>query len=211
MPPGYFFRNPFFLPWLYPGLLWRMPSTEKKLYLTFDDGPIPGPTEFVLDLLNRTGTKATFFCIGDNVKKNPGIFRRIMAEGHAVGNHTFHHLSGWKTGVADYVANVSMCDDVIRDSGYSQPTMFRPPYGRITRRQIASLASRRIVMWDVLSNDYASSLAPEDCLRGSKAATRPGSIVVFHDSLKAEKNLTHVLPKYIDHFLKQGYTFHLLT
>lgn len=188
-----------------------MPAEGKKLYLTFDDGPVPGPTEFVLDQLGRTGIKATFFCIGDNVKKHPGVFKRILAEGHAVGNHTFNHLSGWKTGKSEYLANVSMCDNVIRESGYLQPTMFRPPYGRITRRQIASLASRRIIMWDVLTNDYATSLAPEDCLRGSLAATRPGSIVVFHDSLKAEKNLKYVLPKYLDHFLGQGYTFHLLS
>jgi peptidoglycan/xylan/chitin deacetylase (PgdA/CDA1 family) len=188
-----------------------MPSEEKKLYLTFDDGPIPGPTEFVLDQLRGVGIKATFFSIGDNVKKHPEVFRRILDEGHAVGNHTFHHLSGWKTSVADYIANVSMCDDVIRESGYSKLTLFRPPYGRITRRQISSLDGRRIVMWDVLTNDYASNLAPDDCLRGSLAATRPGSIVVFHDSLKAEKNLRHVLPKYLEHFQKQGYTFHRLS
>lgn len=211
MPAGYFFRNPFFLPWLYPGLLWRMPSTEKKIYLTFDDGPIPGPTEFVLDQLGRTGIKATFFCIGDNVKKHPGVFRRIRAEGHAVGNHTFHHISGWKTKVQGYLANVALCDEAIRESGYAPPALFRPPYGRITRRQIASLTSHRIIMWDVLTNDYATNLAAEDCLRGSLAATRPGSIVVFHDSLKAEKNLMHVLPRYLDNFLGQGYTFHLLS
>ncbi len=211
MPAGYFFRNPFFLPWLYPGLLWRMPSAEKKLYLTFDDGPIPGPTEFVLDQLRSAGIKATFFCIGDNVRKHPEVFGRIVAEGHSVGNHTFHHLSGWKTNVPEYLANVSMCDEVIKGSGYTKPTMFRPPYGRITRKQMASLVSHRIIMWDVLTNDYAGNLAPEDCLRGSLAATRQGSIVVFHDSLKAEKNLAYVLPRYVDHFLKQGYTFHLLS
>lgn len=207
MPAGYFFRNPFFLPWLYPGLTWRLSPVEKKLYLTFDDGPVPGPTEFVLDELARVGAKATFFCIGDNVRKHPAVFARILAEGHHVGNHTFNHLSGWKTPKEDYLRNIQACDDVLKP-GVSN--LFRPPYGRITRSQIAALTAYRIVMWDVLTNDYAQSLAPEDCLRGSVAASRNGSIVVFHDSLKAEKNLRYVLPCYLDHFAAQGFTFHSL-
>lgn len=209
MPAGYFFRNPFFLPWLYPGLTWRMPSVEKSLYLTFDDGPVHGPTEFVLDQLSRVSAKATFFCIGDNVRKHPDVFDRILSEGHAVGNHTFHHLSGWKTPVEEYVANVQQCDAVLQAGG-KNPPMFRPPYGRITRRQISRLNDYRIIMWDVLTNDYARDLSPEACLRGSLAATRNGSIVVFHDSLKAEKNMTYVLPRYLDHFASRGYSFRSL-
>lgn len=188
-----------------------MSPLEKSLYLTFDDGPIPGPTEFVLDELRKAGVKVTFFCIGDNVRKHPDIFRRILAEGHGVGNHTFHHVSGWKTRVADYVDNVAKCDDVMLNTGEFRPTLFRPPYGRITRRQIASIATHQVTMWDVLTNDYAAGLAPNDCLRGSLAATRHGSIVVFHDSLKAEKNLTFVLPRYLEHFQRQGYEFKLLS
>lgn len=209
MPAGYFFRNPFFLPWLYPGLTWRMPSEEKALYLTFDDGPVHGPTEFVLDQLARVSAKATFFCIGDNVRKHPDVFERILSEGHAVGNHTFHHLSGWKTPVEEYVANVRQCDEVL-GAGGKNPPLFRPPYGRITRRQVSRLRGHRIIMWDVLTNDYAKALSPEACLRGSLAATRNGSIVVFHDSLKAEKNMTFVLPRYLDHFRSQGYSFRSL-
>lgn len=209
MPAGYFFRNPFFLPWLYPGLTWRMPSEEKTLYLTFDDGPVHGPTEFVLDQLARVSAKATFFCIGDNVRKHPDVFDRILSEGHAVGNHTFHHLSGWKTPVEEYVANVRQCDEVL-GAGGKNPPLFRPPYGRITRPQVSRLRDHRIVMWDVLTNDYAKALSPEACLRGSLAATRNGSIVVFHDSLKAEKNMTYVLPRYLDHFRSQGYSFRSL-
>jgi peptidoglycan/xylan/chitin deacetylase (PgdA/CDA1 family) len=207
MPAGYFFRNPFFLPWLYPGLTWRLPAAEKKLYLTFDDGPVPGPTEFVLDELARVGAKATFFCIGDNVRKHPTVYARVLAEGHAVGNHTFNHLSGWKTSDAEYIQNIHLCDEVLKPHAGN---LFRPPYGRITRRQIAALSNYRIVMWDVLTNDYAQSLSPEACLRGSLAASRNGSIVVFHDSLKAEKNLRYVLPRYLDHFIAQGFTFHSL-
>ena len=209
MPAGYFFRNPFFLPWLYPGLTWRMPSEEKALYLTFDDGPVHGPTEFVLDQLARVSAKATFFCIGDNVRKHPDVFERILSEGHAVGNHTFHHLSVWKTPVEEYVADVRQCDEVLGTGG-KNPPLFRPPYGRITRRQVSRLRDHRIIMWDVLTNDYAKALSPEACLRGSLAATRNGSIVVFHDSLKAEKNMTFVLPRYLDHFRSQGYSFRSL-
>jgi peptidoglycan/xylan/chitin deacetylase (PgdA/CDA1 family) len=210
MPAGYFFRNPFFLPWLYPGLTWRMPSDEKTLYLTFDDGPVPGPTEFVLDQLRRAQTKATFFCIGDNIRKHPDVFARVLSDGHSVGNHTFHHVSGWKTTSDNYLDEVHRCDDALGIDKSSTPRLFRPPYGRITRGQIRSLHGYRIIMWDVLTNDYAKSLSPEACLRGTLAATRNGSIVVFHDSLKAEKNMTYVLPRFLDHFGSRGYSFRTL-
>ena len=207
MPAGYFFRNPFFLPWFYPGLTWRLEAGEKRLYLTFDDGPVPGPTEFVLNELARVDAKATFFCIGDNVRKHPTVYERVVAAGHAVGNHTFNHLNGWKTSRAEYLNNIRLCDEVLNSR---MNNLFRPPYGRITRKQIAALAGYRIIMWDVLTNDYAKHLSPEACLRGSLAASRNGSIVVFHDSLKAEKNLRYVLPRYLDHFSAQGFTFHSL-
>lgn len=213
MPAGYFFRNPFFLPWLYPGLTWRLPADKKVVYLSFDDGPVPGPTEFVLQELAKASAKGTFFCIGDNVRKNPNIFNQILREGHAVGNHTFHHLSGWKTSLDDYLANVDKCDDVMKSASngvLNDLRLFRPPYGRITRRQISNLNHHRIIMWDVLTNDYAQKLSPEACLRGTLAATRPGSIVVFHDSLKAERNMTYVLPRFLDHFGSLGYSFNVL-
>jgi len=212
------FRAPFFLPWLYPQLTWRIETSAKELYLTFDDGPVSGPTAFVLETLQKVNAHGTFFCIGENIKKHPEIFREILASGHAIGNHTFNHLSGWKTSTQSYLNNVKQCEDQIKvnsplSSQSSAPdpkALFRPPYGRITRSQIKSLSELRIVMWDVLTHDYAKSLSPGNCLKGSIAATRPGSIVVFHDSLKAEKNMTYVLPRYLDHFANQGYTFKFL-
>lgn len=200
--------TPFFLPLLYPGLLWRMPSNKKEIYLTFDDGPVPGPTEFVLDELKTNNLTATFFCIGDNIQKHPELFKRIIEEGHAVANHTFNHLKGWQTSTPAYLDNIKKCDQVITaNSSLSAATYFRPPYGRITRAQIKALSNKKIVMWDVLTRDYDATLSPERCLKQSLNATRNGSVVVFHDSIKAEKNLRYVLPKYIEACLAQGYTF----
>jgi peptidoglycan/xylan/chitin deacetylase (PgdA/CDA1 family) len=207
-----FFRTPFLLPLLYPRLIWRMPSTGKELYLTFDDGPVPGPTEFVLDVLKQYRVTASFFCIGDNVRQYPEIFLRILREGHAVGNHTYHHLNGWKTPAHDYMINVRMFDATAQAAGYRPVTRyFRPPYGRITRTQIGLLKDYSIVMWDVLSYDFSSSLSPDECLDQTTRASRPGSIVVFHDSHKAWNNLSFVLPRYIENMRNEGYTFHTLT
>jgi peptidoglycan/xylan/chitin deacetylase (PgdA/CDA1 family) len=221
-----FFRNPFFLPWIYPQLTWRIPTAEKELFLTFDDGPVPGPTDFVLETLSKSNIRANFFCIGDNIQKNPAVFNKIIANGHTIGNHTFNHLSGWKTSTEKYLSNVKQCDSQIDSmitgyrlqdaSGEENPhpgtgNLFRPPYGRITRNQIKALSGYNIIMWDVLTHDYAQSLSPNKCLSGSIAAARPGSIVVFHDSYKAERNMTYVLPRFIDHFSNQGYRFtHIL-
>jgi peptidoglycan-N-acetylglucosamine deacetylase len=203
-------RTPFFLPWLYPSLTWRINTPQKELYLTFDDGPLPGPTEFVLDVLRSASAKATFFCIGDNIKKHPRVFQRIIAEGHAIGNHTFNHINGWKSDVDRYLQNVALCEAAI---GGPKETvrLFRPPYGRITRKQIQAMHGFRIIMWDVLTHDYSHALSPELCLRRSINATRNGSIIVFHDSLKAEKNMTYVLPAFIAHFSERGYSFKSLT
>ncbi len=207
-------RTPFFLPWLYPALTWRMPSTTNELFLTFDDGPVPGPTEFVLDTLQQFSAKATFFCIGDNVQKHPEVFKKILDAGHAVGNHTFHHLNGWKSNTRQYVDNVEQCARIMnRDGAANQhhSTLFRPPYGRISRKQILALHKFRIVMWDVLSVDYNKNLSPEACLNNTTKATRRGSIVVFHDSLKAEKNLVFALPRYLDYFSSRGFSFKAIT
>lgn len=201
-------RTPFFFPWLYPGLTWRIPDAKKKLFLTFDDGPVPGPTEFVIDTLASANVRGTFFCIGDNIRKYPGVYRSLLAQGHRVGNHTFNHLNGWRTSTEHYLQNVRACGDVMTDfiEGQRQP-LFRPPYGRITRAQINSLSQFRIVMWDVLTMDYRRTLSPERCLRKTIGAARDGSIVVFHDSHKAEKNLLYVLPRFIDHYKSLGYEF----
>jgi peptidoglycan/xylan/chitin deacetylase (PgdA/CDA1 family) len=201
-------RTPFFLPILYPGLLWRMPTDKKEIYLTFDDGPVPGPTEFVLDELKKHNLNATFFCIGDNILKHPQLFKRIGEEGHAVANHTFNHLKGWQTPLSTYIDNVKKCDQVITTNSSLQTiSYFRPPYGRITHAQIKALNDKKIVMWDVLTRDYDATLSPERCFKQSLNATRNGSIVVFHDSIKSEKNLRYVLPKYIEACLAKGYTF----
>lgn len=200
-------RTPFFLPRLFPSsLVWRFAETSKDLYLTFDDGPVPGPTDFVLEVLRRYNATATFFCIGDNVRKHPDVFARVIEEGHSVGNHTFNHLNGWQNANEHYLANVQKCDEYLGTAA-SKNRLFRPPYGRITWNQIKLLNEYRIIMWDVLSIDYDKRLQPARCLRNTIDATRPGSIIVFHDSIKAEKNLMHALPRFIEHFLQLGFTF----
>lgn len=206
------FRSPFFFPWLYADLIWRIPTQEKKLYLTFDDGPVPTVTEFVLTELEKAKAKATFFCIGDNVRKHPEVFRKIIKDGHAIGNHTFNHLKGWNTPLKTYVDNVKLCDSQLKaDNSQLSIQLFRPPYGRIKRSQIKALKEYKIIMWDVLAHDYSKNISPDRCLKGSIAATRPGSIIVFHDSLKAEKNMSYALPRFLDHFSNKGFTFEGIT
>lgn len=210
-------RTPFIFPLLYPALVWRMPGQSKELYLTFDDGPVPGPTEFVLHTLSRYDARATFFCIGDNVRKYPHVFQKVVEEGHAIGNHTFNHLNGWGTENQKYVENTALCENAIenglRDTSADVSIMrkgrplFRPPYGRITRKQIKLLSNYKIIMWDVLSIDYSKHLSPESCLRNTIHACRPGSIIVFHDSYKAEKNMSYALPRMLEHFSERGYAF----
>lgn len=200
------FRTPSILPLLYPSLIWRVPTSENKIYLTFDDGPVPGPTDFVLEQLKHFDAKATFFCIGNNIVKNEPLYRKIEEQGHTVGNHTRNHKKGWVTPNDVYLNDVSDCQKMM-----SHTTLFRPPYGRIKRSQIKQLDSFKIVMWDVLSYDYSSSMNEERCFRGVVNATRKGSIIVFHDSYKAEKNMTHVLPRFLDHFSQQGYKFESLS
>jgi peptidoglycan/xylan/chitin deacetylase (PgdA/CDA1 family) len=206
-----FHRVPFFIPWLYPDLIWRIPTGQKELFLTFDDGPVPGPTDFVLETLKKNNIKATFFCIGDNIRKHPDIFKKVVANGHAIGNHTFNHLKGWGTATIEYVKNVKRFEEQLKIENYElKIELFRPPYGRITRSQIKALQHYKIIMWDVLTIDYRQKLSPEACLKNSIGATRPGSIIVFHDSLKAGRNLMYALPRFVDHFLEQGYEFKLL-
>lgn len=206
-------RTPFFLPLLYPSLTWSIPAAEKELFLTFDDGPVSGPTEFVLDTLQKFNAKATFFCIGDNIRKYPDVFKKVIAQEHTVGNHTFNHLNGWKTKTDYYVDNIRQCNTEIQEHlsslaiEHPAPFVFRPPYGRITRNQINTLLDTKIIMWDVLSVDYNNRLSSEKCLRNTIQATRSGSIIVFHDSYKAEKNLTFALPRFVEHFTSLGFEF----
>lgn len=203
-------RIPDFIPKFFPNLHWRMPTNEKIIYLTFDDGPIPGPTEFVLDVLQSHKAKATFFCIGHNVKKYPELFKKIVAGGHVIGNHTFNHLNGWSTPVDKYLEDIEQCDRELSKHSGQISNLFRPPFGRISNKQIKSLNEYRIVMWSVLSQDYDQQGGNENYLKGTIKATRPGSIVVFHDSVKADPKLRYILPRYMQYFIDLGFTFQSL-
>jgi peptidoglycan/xylan/chitin deacetylase (PgdA/CDA1 family) len=201
------YRTPFLFPLIYPSLVWRIPNAPRELYLTFDDGPVSGPTDFVLETLDRFSAKATFFCIGDNVRKHPDVFKKVLRRGHAVGNHTFNHLNGWKTPGQKYLDNIRQCTAEMDKHLQPSSRLFRPPYGRISRSQITALSASRIIMWDVLSMDFNKDIPGEASLRKTINASRDGSIIVFHDSFKAEKKLQHMLPRFMDHFAQQGYAF----
>lgn len=201
-------RTPSILRWLYPSLVWRMDHSENNLYLTFDDGPVEGPTEFVVEHLKRFSIPATFFCIGENIRKHRQVFKEVIAQGHSIGNHTVHHMNGWKTSAETYLSDVRAFDVLAREGGLDFETkLFRPPYGRITSRQVKHLADYRIIMWDVLSQDYNASISAERCLRRTIKACRPGSIIVFHDSYKAFRNMQYCLPRLIDHFGGKDFNF----
>ncbi len=202
-------KTPTLFKYLWPNLIWNIPGSEKKIFLTFDDGPIPGLTEWVIQVLSEYEIKATFFCVGENIKKHPEQFSKLLEAGHSIGNHTYHHLNGRKVSTEEYLDDVLLCDKTL-DTQNISTDLFRPPYGRLKTSQRNSLKDKRIVMWDVLSKDYAASLKPENILQGTIKATQPGSIVVFHDNQKAEKNLKAVLPKYINHFLSLDYQFEQL-
>ncbi len=194
-----------FLPLLQQGTLWRGNKKEKAIYLTFDDGPTPRITTEVLDILDRYGIKATFFCIGKNVEKHPDIYQEILQRGHQVGNHTHTHLKGMKCFTSTYLKDIEKASTVINS------TLFRPPYGQIRLNQIRSLGKQyKVVLWDLVTRDYNPKLSPEYILRKIKTMTRNGSIIIFHDSVKAQKNLFAVLPSAIEFWQKEGYEFKLL-
>jgi peptidoglycan/xylan/chitin deacetylase (PgdA/CDA1 family) len=188
--------------------IWDIPTLEKKVYLTFDDGPTPEITGWVLNQLNEYNFKATFFCIGNNIQKHPEIFNAVIEEGHVIGNHTFNHYNGWKTRTVDYISNVEKCSEaIIQNSKFKiQNThLFRPPYGKIKTSQAKSILASgyKIIMWDVLSGDFDATVNPEKCLENVLKNIEPGSIVVFHDSVKSFKNLEYALPKTLQ-FLKEN-------
>lgn len=196
----YFTRTPLIFRWLFRDLIWRIPTNEKTVYLTFDDGPTPGVTDFVLDEMKKHNAKATFFCIGKNVAKHPELFQRIVEEGHAVGNHTMNHLNGWKTDNELYLQDVKLCDDLIKSN------LFRPPYGKIKRSQISSLKSQfRIVMWDVMCGDFDEKISAEKCLSRMKKNIRSGSIVVMHDSKQAAEKLKDFLSELLKFLQDENY------
>jgi peptidoglycan/xylan/chitin deacetylase (PgdA/CDA1 family) len=205
------YKTPWLLKKLLPRYTWHREAGGKVLYLTFDDGPIPEVTPWVLEVLAKYEAKATFFCVGENVARHPEVARQVLAQGHRLANHTFHHLKGWYTPLQQYLENTQMCQQELLKLQPDAPKLFRPPYGRITGAQGRVLQKEyELVMWDVLTNDYDRSLSPEECLRQSIKSTQSGSIIVFHDSLKAQRNLLYALPRYVAHFTSLGYTFQTL-
>ena len=187
--------------WLFPNRVWQIPTAQKEIFLSFDDGPHPRITPLVLDMLATHGAKASFFCIGDRVKRFPGIYQRIVDEGHAIGNHTFHHINGWKTNDADYLTNITeaaLCID---------SRLFRPPYGRIKGSQARAIVAKgfKTIMWTVLSGDYDAKLNPAQCANRVLENIEPGFIFLFHDAEKAEKNMLFALEKLLEACKIQGF------
>ena len=201
----YFIKSPQFVKNLFPNFTWKIPTDEKRVFLTFDDGPVADVTPWVLRTLADYDAKATFFCVGENIRKYPQIFAQIREAGHSVGNHTFNHLNGWATENIPYFHNVRHC------AGLVNSELFRPPYGRLKPKQAQFLQRHyRVVMWDVLSGDFDPALSPQQCFRNVVNHAEPGSIVVFHDSLKARERLEYALPKVLEHFSALGYRFEAL-
>jgi len=197
-----------FIKKIFPSLVWEYASNNKTLYLTFDDGPTPEITNWTLDVLKQYNAKATFFCIGKNVKAYPEIFKRIISEGHSIGNHTYSHLKGWRTKTKAYINNVNKTDAVFNELGIDT-VLFRPPYGQIKRKQAKQLLQKgyEIIMWKILSVDWDKKITKEKCLTNVIDNTSPGDIIVFHDSFKASQNMQYALPKVLEHFSEKGFVF----
>ena len=200
----YWVKTSIFIKKIFFRHIWSIPNKEKAVYLTFDDGPSTEITEWVLAELKKHEAKATFFCIGNNIDKHPSIFSKILQEGHAIGNHTFNHLNGWKTDKTAYVQNAMQCAKAIEAFAYKSK-LFRPPYGKIKPSQAKALRDKgyQVIMWDVLSADFDKQISPEQCLENVLRNVASGSIIVFHDSVKAYENLKYVLPKTLS-FLAQN-------
>jgi len=196
----YLVKTPPIVKTLFADFVWQVESNINEVYLTFDDGPIPGLTPWVLDVLADYNSKATFFCVGENVKKHGSIFQRIINEGHTIGNHTFNHINGWHTDNAVYMQNIAECDK------YMDTNLFRPPYGKMKPSQSSLIKSEKtVVMWDVLSGDFDRHLSKEKCLLNVLDNYHKGSVIVFHDNVKAEEKLKYVLPAFLNHLAEKGY------
>lgn len=210
----YWVKTNRFIKTMFSKWIWDIPSTEKVVYLTFDDGPTPEITLWVLNELKKHHFKATFFCIGDNILKYSEIFKTITTEGHAIGNHTFNHLNGWKTSTQKYIDNTQLCQEIINQNRHfnSDSKIFRPPYGKIKTAQSKALIKMgyKIVMWDVLSADFDEKITLEACLNNVLMNVESGSIVVFHDSVKAFEKLKYVLPKTLDYLHLHHYEARVL-
>lgn len=194
--------TPRFLQSMFPDLVWRIETEQKELYLSFDDGPIPEVTPWVLDQLDHYQAKASFFCVGQNIERYPSIFEELHRRGHTIGNHSYNHLSGWGSENIEYIRNVR------KGARISGSKLYRPPYGKLRPSQSRFLKHHYvIVMWDVLSGDFDAELSAEACYQNVLRKAQPGSIIVFHDSLKAKAKLTEVLPRVLEHFSNEGYQF----
>lgn len=197
----YLVKTPPIIKTLFSDFIWNIDTEEKEVFITFDDGPIPELTPWVLDVLAEYGFKASFFCVGDNVRKYPEIYKRIINEGHTIGNHTYNHVNGWLTDQTTYLDNIKKCDVLI------QTDFFRPPYGKMRRSQSSVIKTEKtIVMWDVLSGDFDQTISKEKCLSNVIDNYGPGSIIVFHDNIKAETNLKYTLPRFLQHLSDHGFT-----
>ena len=206
---SYLVKTPDFFKRIYPKRVWSLPNNTNSVFLTFDDGPIPEITPWVLDTLKQFNAKATFFCIGENIQKHPSIYSRTIEEGHATGNHTFNHLNGWETPLNKFIENSEMFEQIknqVKNDNSSIKNLFRPPYGKITSKQASELQKKgyTIIMWDVLSADFDTSISEEKCLHNTLKHIKSGSIVVFHDSIKAETRLKYVLPKVLSYIYSNG-------
>ena len=190
--------------------MWRMTPSENAIYLTFDDGPNDIVTPQVLEILSNQNVPATFFCVGENIQKYPTIVERIVSEGHSFGNHTHNHIKGWNYPSKEYLLNVKKAQFAIQP--FANTTLFRPPYGRISKKQGTELIQLgfKIVMWDILSYDYNKHIHIENCIKNISKKTRNGSIIVFHDSLKAQAQLLQILPIYIENMIQKGFIFKAL-
>ena len=198
-------KTPTWIQKLYPDLIWKIETTRKEIFLTFDDGPIPEITEFVLDELKKYSAKATFFCVGENLQMHADIGRKVVEAGHSLGNHTFNHFKGWRTKNAKYMENVLECENQLEKFQKSQ-LLFRPPYGRIKKSQAASLKDYKIIMWNRLSWDFGKNLNTTSALK-HLTKSPSGSILVFHDNKKSFKNMSILLPQVLDHFKENGFEF----
>lgn len=201
----HFVQPPFFLKWFYTNVTWNKSRAQKSIYLTFDDGPIPEITPWILDVLAQYNAKATFFCVGENIVKHPDIFQRILDEGHQVGNHTFNHLKGWDYSDEEYLENVYKCQELTKTN------LFRPPYVRAKKSQLKVLEKEfELIYWDVLSGDYDVNMSPQKCFNNIVNYTKNGSIIVLHDNIKAIPRVQFLLPKLLDKYIQKGYTFAIL-
>jgi peptidoglycan/xylan/chitin deacetylase (PgdA/CDA1 family) len=197
---------------IFPSILWNGTRDQKIIYLTFDDGPTAEATPYVMSMLEKYNARATFFCVGDNIRKHHSIFNNVVTRGHCIGNHTFNHMNGWHEKTEDYSKNIELCTEIIQSSGYLKPVkFFRPPFGKMGIGQYFNIRkSYRIVLWDILTRDYNPGNSPGLLLKRIIGNTMPGSIVVFHDSLKSLPALPRLLEPVLNHFSDKGFAFHAL-